>query len=136
VDLPAVKKVINELDDEVIFYLGHTQAPTSSSRKYSKETAHPFNTQHYTIAHNGVLSNFKELKEMVFKPEFEKEIQNYKFTFIYKVNNTSSKKNLVKLATLYFGNPDYKFKIKDENKLKFNTKDELPQDLEVIIPNY
>ena len=79
---------------------------------------------------------FKELKEMVFKPEFEKEIQNYKFTFIYKVNNTSSKKNLVKLATLYFGNPDYKFKIKDENKLKFNTKDELPQDLEVIIPNY
>ncbi|NDB81412.1 MAG: hypothetical protein EB127_01495 [Alphaproteobacteria bacterium] len=52
-----------KVEKGVRFYLGHTQAPTSSQRLYSKQHAHPFNTGHYTIAHNGVLTNFDELRE-------------------------------------------------------------------------
>lgn len=65
----TVKIIENYLKAEegVNFYLGHTQAPTSAERDYSKQHAHPFNTGHYTVAHNGVLTNFKELKEH-FKP--------------------------------------------------------------------
>ena len=65
----TVKMIDAFLKEEkgVNFYLGHTQAPTSSEREYSKQHAHPFNTSHYTIAHNGVLTNFTQLKEH-FKP--------------------------------------------------------------------
>lgn len=45
------------------FYLGHTQAPTSSKRKYSRETAHPFTFANWVVAHNGVLTNFKDIKD-------------------------------------------------------------------------
>lgn len=60
-----IKAVDSFLKEEkgVLFYLGHTQAPTSSQRAYAKQYAHPFNIGHYTVAHNGVLTNFKELKE-------------------------------------------------------------------------
>ena len=50
-------------EKNVKFFLGHTQAPTSSQRLYTKQHAHPFNTGHYTVAHNGVLTNFDELVE-------------------------------------------------------------------------
>lgn len=62
VDSKTVNKVFEKEDNNVVYYLGHTQAPTSSKRKYSKETAHPFNYDMYTVAHNGVLSNFNDLK--------------------------------------------------------------------------
>lgn len=42
-------------------FLGHTQAPTSSNRSYSPATTHPFDSVHYTVAHNGVLENHKTL---------------------------------------------------------------------------
>lgn len=45
------------------YYLGHTQGPTSSQREFSRETSHPFNYQHWHVAHNGVLSNGNELAE-------------------------------------------------------------------------
>lgn len=65
----TVKIIDNYLraEEGVKFFLGHTQAPTSSERDYSKQHAHPFTTGHYTVAHNGVLTNFNELKEH-FKP--------------------------------------------------------------------
>jgi len=62
----AIDAFIKE-EKGVKFYLGHTQAPTSAERTYSKQHAHPFNTAHYTIAHNGVLTNYEEIKEH-FKP--------------------------------------------------------------------
>lgn len=47
-------------------FLGHTQAPTSINRSFSPATTHPFDSVHYTVAHNGVLENHKELgKEMM-----------------------------------------------------------------------
>tara|TARA_R100000005_G_C4976787_1_gene187904 strand:+ start:360 stop:1004 length:645 start_codon:yes stop_codon:yes gene_type:complete len=45
------------------YYLGHHQAPTSSVRKYSEKTSHPFNYGRWHVAHNGVLMNHKEVTE-------------------------------------------------------------------------
>lgn len=42
-------------------FLGHTQAPTSVNRTFSPATTHPFESVHYTVAHNGVLENHKQL---------------------------------------------------------------------------
>lgn len=42
-------------------FLGHTQAPTSSTRDFSRETSHPFDFGKFTVAHNGVLENHIDL---------------------------------------------------------------------------
>lgn len=42
-------------------YLAHTQAPTSSQREFTEATTHPFNVGDWTVAHNGVLSNDRQL---------------------------------------------------------------------------
>lgn len=81
VDLPSVKKVISDADEKILLFLGHTQAPTSSSRKYSRDTAHPFHTQHYTVAHNGVLSNFQELKQ-IYDPKWKNPVDSSIIPFI------------------------------------------------------
>ena len=46
-------------------FLGHTQAPTSEKRNFSPSTSHPFQCKEWLIAHNGVLSNDKELKKLI-----------------------------------------------------------------------
>lgn len=43
------------------YYLFHDQAPTSSVRTFSIETSHPFQYGEWIVAHNGVLTNHKEL---------------------------------------------------------------------------
>jgi glucosamine 6-phosphate synthetase-like amidotransferase/phosphosugar isomerase protein len=53
--------------DDFKNYLGHSQAPTSAARKYSHATSHPFNTGKWYVAHNGVLSNEKELRTILKK---------------------------------------------------------------------
>ena len=45
------------------YYLGHTQAPTSSVREFDPETTHPFKSGNWFTAHNGVLSNAEQLKK-------------------------------------------------------------------------
>lgn len=45
------------------YYLGHHQAPTSSVRKYTEKTSHPFNYGRWHVAHNGVISNYKQVTE-------------------------------------------------------------------------
>jgi glucosamine 6-phosphate synthetase-like amidotransferase/phosphosugar isomerase protein len=65
---PTVKAVLNQIKSiektkKISSYLGHTQAPTSAKRKYDRVTSHPFNEDGWTVAHNGVLSNFDDLKE-------------------------------------------------------------------------
>jgi glutamine---fructose-6-phosphate transaminase (isomerizing) len=44
------------------YIAGHTQAPTSCEREFNTRTTHPFEEGDWTVAHNGILSNFKELK--------------------------------------------------------------------------
>lgn len=63
-----VNKKIYDFD----YFLGHTQAPTSSARKYSIKTSHPFNTENWVVAHNGVLTNHLVLK----KPIRDKKLFN------------------------------------------------------------
>lgn len=46
-------------------FLGHTQAPTSSQRSFSPSTTHPFQYKDWIIAHNGVLTNDKDLKKTI-----------------------------------------------------------------------
>lgn len=57
------------------YYLGHTQAPTSSSRKWVKECSHPFHLDGWTIAHNGVLTNYDAIKEQ-FNPKWKNPVDS------------------------------------------------------------
>jgi len=55
------RKSITDFD----VFLGHTQAPTSEKRTFSPNTSHPFQYKDWIIAHNGVLTNDKELKKQI-----------------------------------------------------------------------
>lgn len=44
-------------------YLGHNLAPTETGRKWFEKTSHPFEYGDWVVAHNGVLTNYHELKE-------------------------------------------------------------------------
>jgi glucosamine 6-phosphate synthetase-like amidotransferase/phosphosugar isomerase protein len=48
-------------------FIGHSQAPTSSARKYSHDTSHPFSHGNWHVAHNGVISNEVELRKLLKK---------------------------------------------------------------------
>ncbi len=50
-----------ELDSRCNYYIGHVQAPTSAARKWSYDTSHPFESLSWSVVHNGVLTNWKEL---------------------------------------------------------------------------
>lgn len=50
-------------DSEAKYFIGHTQAPTSSAREYSVDTSHPFVKASWAVVHNGVLTNSEELTQ-------------------------------------------------------------------------
>lgn len=58
------------------FYLGHTQAPTSSERKYTPKTSHPFKCGDWFVAHNGVLTNFENLKQYIKSPKLYNNVDS------------------------------------------------------------
>lgn len=66
-DVEEVNHFITKIlkNNKVKFFLGHTQAPTSSKRKFSKETSHPFYLNNWVVAHNGILTNFIDLKDQI-----------------------------------------------------------------------
>ena len=46
------------------YFLFHSRAPTNSTQTtWSSERTHPFNYKNYYIAHNGIISNFKEFNK-------------------------------------------------------------------------
>lgn len=51
-----------KLEDGLI-YLGHNQAPTSTERIWKEHNSHPFVRDNWIVAHNGVLTNFEDLKK-------------------------------------------------------------------------
>lgn len=61
IEYGKTKKKITDFN----FFLGHTQAPTSSQREFSPKTTHPFQYKNWIIAHNGVLTNDKILKKTI-----------------------------------------------------------------------
>lgn len=101
-DLPVVKwegsPTIRAVDDQIkiiqkerkiTLFLGHTQAPTSAKRKYDRSTSHPFNEDGWTLAHNGVLTNFEDLKENFsskWKNPVDSSIIPYVINSFYKEN--------------------------------------------------
>lgn len=58
---PQMDNVINTSNETM--FLGHSQAPTSAQREYHKVTSHPFTAANWIVAHNGVLTNYKQLNE-------------------------------------------------------------------------
>jgi len=70
-----IKKSLEDAKMSPLYLLGHTQAPTSSKRKYSRETSHPFNTENWVVAHNGVLTNFDEIKQQ-FDPKWKNPVDS------------------------------------------------------------
>jgi len=47
----------------ITHYLGHNQAPTSSQREHDIATSHPFVAHNWVVAHNGVLTNYKDINK-------------------------------------------------------------------------
>jgi glucosamine--fructose-6-phosphate aminotransferase (isomerizing) len=51
-----------QLDDLNNYYIGHVQAPTSSKRNWSYDTSHPFESLSWSVVHNGIITNYKEIR--------------------------------------------------------------------------
>ena len=47
---------------EAKYFIGHLQAPTSAKRDWSFDTSHPFKVGNWIVCHNGVLTNWKEIR--------------------------------------------------------------------------
>ena len=62
--------------DEFYYFLGHTQAPTSSIREFNPATSHPFTCGTWVVAHNGVLTNDKKLKKKIKNPKWYNEVDS------------------------------------------------------------
>jgi glucosamine 6-phosphate synthetase-like amidotransferase/phosphosugar isomerase protein len=43
------------------YFIGHTQAPTSAKRDWDPETSHPFSSISWSVVHNGVLTNHRDI---------------------------------------------------------------------------
>jgi len=68
----AVDEMTGEyaFQDDYTTFLGHTQAPTSSSRGYNVKTSHPFEHGWWIAAHNGVLENDEQIREEYLKESY------------------------------------------------------------------
>jgi glucosamine 6-phosphate synthetase-like amidotransferase/phosphosugar isomerase protein len=44
-----------------VYFIGHTQAPTSAKRNWDPETSHPFTSTSWSVVHNGVLTNHHDI---------------------------------------------------------------------------
>lgn len=65
---PGIADITPPKSNRYSYYLGHTQAPTSSVREFNEDTTHPFIHEDWVVAHNGVLSNAEELKKKFLLP--------------------------------------------------------------------
>lgn len=43
------------------YYISHIQAPTSANREFKYEISHPFEALSWSVVHNGVITNWREL---------------------------------------------------------------------------
>ena len=82
-------------------YLGHNQAPTSTERVWQEHNSHPFASQNWVVAHNGVLTNFNELR-LKYLPEHENAVDSSIFPALlshfektlFKVSNIEKESEL------------------------------------------
>ncbi|SRR5258708_983194 len=76
------------------------------------------------------------LKEMIFEPEFNYPIKQFKETFTYTVFNENTKKTLKFLALRYFGDENYWKKILEANPKLDNTDKLIENGTKITVPNY
>lgn len=76
------------------------------------------------------------LKDMVFNPPFNREVEQFKNSFEYIVNNKNTQKTLKKLSLLYFGTEEKWESIKRINGLNIGGDDFLGDGSRIIIPNF
>ena len=50
------------LDEYIDYFIGHVQAPTSAQREWSYDTSHPFESLSWSVVHNGVLTNYENIR--------------------------------------------------------------------------
>jgi glutamine phosphoribosylpyrophosphate amidotransferase len=54
----------HSMGKEFKYFLFHSRAPTNSTQEeWSEETTHPFKYEYFYVAHNGIITNFKEFEE-------------------------------------------------------------------------
>jgi glutamine phosphoribosylpyrophosphate amidotransferase len=75
-DMQVTDSKIDLKPKDFYYYLGHTQAPTSSVREFQPETSHPFVCGTWVVAHNGVLTNDIALKKTLRKGIFYNEVDS------------------------------------------------------------
>ena len=68
VPLKSKEKYVFPKKKKFDWFLGHVQAPTSVKRSFDPQTSHPFMVEDWVVAHNGVLTNFKELVDQFQMP--------------------------------------------------------------------
>jgi glucosamine--fructose-6-phosphate aminotransferase (isomerizing) len=51
-----------QLDNKSEYYIGHVQAPTSAKRSWSYDTSHPFESLSWSVVHNGIITNYKQIR--------------------------------------------------------------------------
>ena len=75
-ELPAdaATFLVNTVDINDDYYVGHTQAPTSSAQTFNSKTSHPFMCHDWVVAHNGVLTNYNALVEGLDKIKYPHNI--------------------------------------------------------------
>jgi len=85
------------------YMLGHTQAPTSSQREFSKATSHPFVFDNWVVAHNGVLSNFEYLMQK-YLPEHHNPVDSSIIpALLTELNNGSESETICEVMELLEG---------------------------------
>ena len=69
-------------------YLGHSQAPTSAERNFKTATSHPFEFGSWVVAHNGIINNFKDLKQQ-YRKTHRNKVDSSILPVMLDINNTS-----------------------------------------------
>ena len=77
------------LPNNCTLLLGHNQAPTSSERDFREETSHPFEVGDWVVAHNGVLTNFKQLQQEC-KVVPENPVDSYIIPYLLSENDCNN----------------------------------------------
>jgi len=61
-DSEQTLRILEKYGQNTRYYLGHIQAPTGSDRNINENTIHPFSYNNIHVAHNGILTNYEDLK--------------------------------------------------------------------------
>jgi glucosamine 6-phosphate synthetase-like amidotransferase/phosphosugar isomerase protein len=111
-------------DLNISYYLYHSRGPTTETKSFNPINNHPFFYGDWIVAHNGIISNFKELGVKYFpeddftektdsciiprmlsiKPTINESLEELKGTFALWMHNIQSKKTFItRCASTLFG---------------------------------